>query len=722
MTALSPEHQAELNSSRIDSALIEGRGYRTVGPEWREGLREMGCPAWAIRSDDAFPALVIPMYRPRTGEYTGFQLKPAVPQVKPGTDKPVKYASPKGMGNRLDVHPACRDLVADPARPLWVTEGIKKGDALASRGIATVTLTGVWNWRNQEGSLGDWEDVPLKGRTVIVCFDADAVDNPQVRNAMIRFVGWLRSRGTGTVYYLPVPAEANGVQIKGVDDYLAAGGDLNALRALASERAPEAVSAKDAAFTDAFLTDTVCSESLDGSFLYSEGLGWLRYDGSRWTEVGEALIVEEIREWAKAHWEDVLEEYKRDQSRDVRGRMDGWRQVLTSSRLKALASLARGPLYTRATEFDAHPDLLNCPNGVVDLRTGELMDPDPSYLFTKVTGVPYDPAAAGDPDFSAALGALPDDVQGWYQERIGQSFTGYMPPDDRMVVQQGSGENGKSTLAVPISRAAGEYQVLVSERVILGHADQHPTELMDLKGARYALMEETPEARQLNVQQLKRVVGTPQVKARKMRQDSVTFDATHSLFVNTNFVPSVAETDHATWRRLSLVKFPYTFRRHQRDVQGPMDRLGDPSLRERCQSQDGPAMAALVWAVQGAARWYAQGQVFGELPDRVVQDTLSWRREGDLMLNFCEERLEFGAGFAVGSSDLFQAFGQWLMPTGHKPWTQKTFNGRFADHDHVASRRVSFAIRKVDGTTRRLWDGVRIAPMQGDQNSLSPFG
>lgn len=721
---LSPEHLEELNSSRISSDMITQRGYRTVGAEWREKLKEMGAPAWAVRSDEAFPGLVLPMFRV-SGEYIGFQFKPAVPQFKPGDERPKKYATPKGMGNRLDVHPAAGERVRDAAQPLWVTEGVKKADALASRDIAVVALTGVWNWRNQEGSLGDWEDIPLKGRTVVVCFDADAPVNPQVRNAMIRLVGWLRSKGA-TAHYLPVPERVGDTPVKGVDDYFAAGGTLEGLHAASSERAPEAPGSRDASFTDAFLTDTVCEEALSGEFLHVSGLGWMRYTDSLWHESGEPAVVEEIRLWAKAHFEEAVEEYKRDQGREVKAKMEGWKMILTNGRLKALASLARGPLYCQATTFDAHPDLLNTPNGVVDLATGEILDSDPEYRFTKRTGVPYLPEAVADPDFLQALEALPEDVRDWYQMRVGQAFTGHMTSDDVMLVQQGGGSNGKSTLTVPIKKAAGTYYVLVSDRVVLGNADQHPTEMMELKGARYALMEETPEARQLNVQQLKKVVGTPDITARKIRQDSVTFAASHSLFVNTNFAPAVTETDHATWRRLAMVRFPFTFRSDPADVTGPLDRLGDSALRERCMAQDGPAVAALAWAVAGAVRWYQAGRVFDPLPKRVVEDTRAWKREGDLVMTFLEELCDVSEPDAhTGSQDLFQAFTSWLQTTGHRPWTIKTFHSRFASHEDVTAARIQFAAnKKINGRTARVWTGVRLVPQSPDQFQMpatNPF-
>ena len=711
---LSPEHTAELNGSRISRELIAARGYTTVGMESREQLISLGCPGWAVREDDAFPGLVIPMYDAKTGGYIGYQFKPRVPQLPPGRDKPVKYVSPKGMSNRLDTHPLAREKVLDPSCPLWITEGMKKSDSLASLGYAVVGLTGVWNWRREDRTLAEWEDIPLHGRTVIVCFDADALTNPQVRHAMNRLVAWLRKKtgAAGKVYYLPVPDKVGETPVKGVDDYLSAGGDPHALRAVATERPPGAHVARDASFTDAFLTDTVCSEALAGHYLYTGGLGWMRYDGAKWSEVNEAAVVEEIRLWAKHQWDDVLEEHKSDQSREVGERIENWRRVLTSSRLKALASLARGPLLQDASAFDAHPDLLNCPNGVVDLRTGELLDPDPAYLMTKCTGVAYDPGASS-PDFDRALEALPPEVRGWYQVRMGQAVTGHMTDDDVMIVQQGGGKNGKSTLAAVFSTALGSYQVLVSDRIILGRPDQHPTEFMDLKGARLALMEETPEARQLNVQQLKKIVGTPEITARKIRQDSVRFRASHSMFVNTNFLPSVVETDYGSWRRLLLVRFPYTFRDRQEDVTRPLDRLGDRNLRARLMSGERGTQAALAWMVAGAVEHYATGH--REVPAVVRDDTEEWRMEGDVIMSFAAQRLEFAPGHHVRLEDLFQAFGQWLAAAGHKPWTQKTFQARFAAHDKIKDR-AEYGLRWHQGASRRAWWDVRIAQDAGNKS------
>ncbi|MEI5579628.1 hypothetical protein, partial [Streptomyces brasiliscabiei] len=53
--------------------------------------------------------------------------------------------------------------------------------------------------------------------------------------------------------------------------------------------------------------------------------------------------------------------------------------------IDAAARLIRGILERSAADFDAHPDEINTPSGIVDLRTGELRPPDPARMHTKVT-------------------------------------------------------------------------------------------------------------------------------------------------------------------------------------------------------------------------------------------------------------------------------------------------------------------------------------------------
>lgn len=230
---LNDQHKRELlELSSIDPAVVTERDYETIGrPSAGDGrprdrIRRLGIPTRALDEDRYFSGLLIPMYGP-TGQRVSVQWKP-ITQYAGRDGKAQRYASPKGQTNRLDVHPRNASKLTDPKVPLWITEGVKKADSLTSRGQCAIAITGVFNWRSNLGALGDWEDVPLKGRTVVICFDADARDKPNVLRAMQRLGRWLKSKGVKTVLYLIVPREVDGKTVKGVDDYFAAGGTLDA--------------------------------------------------------------------------------------------------------------------------------------------------------------------------------------------------------------------------------------------------------------------------------------------------------------------------------------------------------------------------------------------------------------------------------------------------------------------------------------------------------------
>lgn len=712
---LMPGHQRELEESCISGEVARGRRYETLyGTEEDQArLKELRVPRWAWRDEMAFPALLLPMYRV-TGEEIGFQFKPALPQEAPG-GKAQKYASQTGVPNRLDVPPAVADAVRDPSEPLWITEGIKKADCLASAGKPVITLTGVFNWRSKMGTLGDWEDIPLAGRTVVICFDSDTRDKRTVMLAMRRLGKWLESKQARVMYLIvPPEVERDGARaaVKGVDDYLFAGGTMEGLRDACVGQLPTE-GAQDASFTDAMLTDTVVNEALEGRYRWSRGLGWMQWTGKVWEEASDATVTEAVRQWVLEQFQLVLDEQRRDASRDLRTQIDGWRGALSKAKIGNLVGLSRGVLECAATDFDADPDLLNCPNGTVDLRTGVLTPHDPDTLMTKMAGADFIKDAE-HPDWTKALQALPPDVVEWFQLRLGQAATGYMTPDDLIVICQGGGANGKSTVADAVSIVLGRrhgYHVLVSDRVILGSAsDNHPTEIMDFRGARYAVLEETPEARRLDTNRVKKLAGTAEITGRRIRQDPVTFEATHSLFINTNYKPLVEETDHGTWRRLALLRWPYTFRKPGERVQGENDRIGDPTLRERIKQDPQALEAALAWVAEGARRWYEMGKIMPPIPERVEADTLVWRKESDPVLAFIGEHLKADLDACIQGAELRSVFNTWVTKKGGREWGDKTFLARFAGHDWMARHSVEYKLIK---NPKRLSTPTGISPHKG---------
>ncbi|MFM8386322.1 MAG: DUF3854 domain-containing protein [Planctomycetia bacterium] len=242
-----------LEASAVEPAVRDERGHRTLTVAAE--AKRLGFSARQAR----VPALLIPLHGV-SGEVVSYQLRPDVPRV--GSDgKTVKYETPGRSHMVLDVPPRARPWLGNPERPLVVTEGSKKADSGVSRGLCTIDLLGVWNWRgtNEHGGktvLADWESIALKGRQVYVVFDSDVATKPAVRQALLRLKAFLESRGAKVaVVYLPPGPGATKV---GLDDYFAAGHTVaDLLRCAESNVRPPADEGEDDAGPYAFEGDGI---------------------------------------------------------------------------------------------------------------------------------------------------------------------------------------------------------------------------------------------------------------------------------------------------------------------------------------------------------------------------------------------------------------------------------------------------------------------------------
>lgn len=474
--------------------------------------------------------------------------------------------------------------------------------------------------------------------------------------------------------------------------------------------------------TDSSLDDdlakNLADRGLEKHFRYVVGRGWLRWDGRCWAACDALELWEPISEEIRTLAEEWFTTGKNN------GQIVKLKSFLDVPRMKRLIESLRAVLLLPADRLDSHPDLLNCANGTVDLRTGEIRAHDREDYLTCVTETPYIPGAHHE-DWTTVLSALRPDAVEWMQYRCGQAATGWRVPDDVVPILQGGGANGKTTFTGAILTALGGYGRALSERSIFNSQGDHPTELMSLQGARFALLEETPEGVPLNVKRLKDVTGAAHITARRMRQDEETFPTTHSLFITTNYHPQVTETDEGTWRRLALVDFPYTYRA---GATGESARPADPHLRNRMEeSPTGQHEAVLAWLVAGAVKWYAADQVLPPFPPSVEANVAVWRAASDPLQEYISTQLVRDDTTAVHVRDLYEDFVDWQLREGHPMWNERTFANRFRQHEkvksmgitdsrmrpsskketRVLSRRDSLA--PVPEGQVKVWNGIRFA-------------
>lgn len=452
-----------------------------------------------------------------------------------------------------------------------------------------------------------------------------------------------------------------------------------------SQKKPRSVSGI-VAVTDSFFVERVTEECLRGEYCWCPQLGWLHWNSRVWEHVDIETVRDTVRQYV-AQWivEQIATPTLGIPHEDII-------RLASKGRVGALTDLAAGILLVPGERFDCDPDLITAENGVIDLRDGTVLPHDPDRYLTRYVPTTYLPDAKHQ-DWEAALVAVEPLVADWLQLRLGQGITGHTPDDDVMLLLHGDGENGKSTLIDSLTLALGGRTTtgaitFLDDAVLSGDRDAKE-ERMALRGARLAFAEELPEGRRLNVVQLKKAVGTAQMKARHLYQREVQWVTSHTLVITTNYKPMVAETDHGTWRRLALVPFPYTFVKGE--PAADFERAGDGGIKDRMAGRE-QREAVLAWLVAGARRWYEGNRKMPKHPQPVSEATRAWRSESDMIMRFWDECLTADRDAYVMSTELLSELNNFLRAQGQKEWSQKTSADRFGSHEETKRHKVVKAI------------------------------
>jgi putative DNA primase/helicase len=107
---------------------------------------------------------------------------------------------------------------------------------------------------------------------------------------------------------------------------------------------------------------------------------WFHWDGCRWAiDHDEREVREAARELARSLPDDPKGENFKRGSMSATGVSSAVRLAVSDPRVSILAA-----------DLDAHPELLNTPSGVVDLRTGEIKPHTPDLLLTRITAYAVD--------------------------------------------------------------------------------------------------------------------------------------------------------------------------------------------------------------------------------------------------------------------------------------------------------------------------------------------
>jgi len=428
-------------------------------------------------------------------------------------------------------------------------------------------------------------------------------------------------------------------------------------------------------------------------YIYVINIGWHAWDLTRWAPVSEGEIRAVVQSFYSDKFEWAVDRFKETRNEAWTKFAKKFKDFGSASRIGRIMNAWQhtSGVIRRAELMDSYPELLNTPTGVVNLRTGEITAHDPTLFITKITRGNYVPGFE-HPDWTAAQVSLDAVVVDYLQLRYGQAATGYTPESDDMLMFTGQGSNGKSLMTTDGAlRSLGDYGTLASPNLISIKGDSAGSaaspERAALHGQRFVLIEELPEGRSLNVAEIKRIIGTSKITARFLYQNDFSFDSSHTVFVTSNYLPTVNETDDGTWRRLCRIDFPYRF---VDDPKMPNERVGDLRLKGRLkEGKTGQHDAIVTWIVEGARRYLAHPSLImmNNRPHVIAEAVEDWRGMADRILAYIREHLVEDDNKCVAKSDLYADFSQWLATGGYGRWSQTTFFMRFKGHELTRNHR-----------------------------------
>jgi P4 family phage/plasmid primase-like protien len=359
------------------------------------------------------------------------------------------------------------------------------------------------------------------------------------------------------------------------------------------------------------------------------------------------------------------------------------------AQIKAMIGLAKsekGMGETDINKLNADPYLLGVANGVVDLRLGILIPPDPDMVITKQCNANYLPESQC-PQWIDFLNQIFEGNQGMIdsvQLLLGYTFTGSVT-EEIMVICHGYGANGKSVMSNVIQQIAGGYGKTGAPSLLKARRDDDSSPRSDiagLQGSRYVSVNEMQSGDRLDEQVVKMLAGRESISARALYRDHMTYKPSGKVWLKTNHKPVVKEDDDGIWRRLIVIPFNRRFSEDERD----------PNLEEKLLSE---ADGILGWIIQGGVKWHQTGL---RLCSDIKQQSASYRTESDLLGQFIEEEAELNTEAKTLEKIAYTSYVRWISSNGNRPLSKGRFTQKLCERGIV----------QVKSNSNRYYQGIKL--------------
>lgn len=378
------------------------------------------------------------------------------------------------------------------------------------------------------------------------------------------------------------------------------------------------------------------------------------FDNKCWVIFDGKARIRDNKQIVKAKVDLLIEEMKieiiKEQDKDKRSNLaKNTKHISNNSGKEAMLKEAMHleGIPTLNSDYDKDDFLLNCKNGIVNLRNGKIINHDKSFMMSHFTDTICDTSAEPKKFIKFLNEVFNNDKEmiDYIQMAIGITLTG--DTKEQCFFQcYGDGANGKSVLLDIIYEMLGDYAINSQIESILARSSNGgaSSEIARMNGARFVRTNEPNEGSKFNEGLVKQLVAGDVTTARYLYGMEFEFKPKFKLWIATNYKIIVRGTDYGIWRRMRLLPFKVKFEGKK------VNKNLTNELREELPQ-------ILGWAVQGCVKWQKEG--FDAMPKQIEEEVGCYKQEMDIVASFLKECTREKVLGREKAGDVYKEYSNW---------------------------------------------------------------
>lgn len=361
---------------------------------------------------------------------------------------------------------------------------------------------------------------------------------------------------------------------------------------------------------------------------------WMRYESGKWNadDKSEKSLAVEVGRKLKT----IYNKFKALLINDIDPKEADKKEKAFNSRMVKisgsgyLVGLCKLMESNAVNENDMNRDpyVLNCKNGELNLKTGELTPHNPGSNLSRQCLAFYDPRAEPAHEFKKFISyILEDDEQmiTFFQTWAGICLSG-VTDWQAFIYAYGGGSNGKSTIAKVLLSLLGDYASMIDIEVIMGTGKSTDDyKIAMTKGSRLVVGSEISKGYAMNEAKIKSITGGDTITARPIFGKPIEFEPTAKYFFYGNHKLTVKGQDEGIWRRIYMTEFMRPIKNKK-------------AMTEVMRIFEKEFSGILNWCFEGFQRFYNAGNTIDK-PQVIARATEQYKRESDMLADFIEEEL-----------------------------------------------------------------------------------